>query len=167
MSTPQRDHDRLSSAISPTPRTHLAWPGLGGLSSLHPSRSSGFSPPRCYQASSALSPQYFPRICHPLPPLRLGISSAVRRSVVYDNPRRQGRRASLGKTHHLPVSRPASCQLGSPDIRPRLVTSARPPRQHHLAGSLFATYTGSASCFLQTRRFPVMPLPCWRRPSVR
>jgi len=63
---------------------------------------------------------------------------------------RQGRRASLGKTHHLPICRPASCQVGSPDIRPRLVTSARPPSQHHLAGSLFATYTGSASCFLQT-----------------
>ena len=64
--------------------------------------------------------------------------------------RRQDRRASLGKTHHLPICRPASCQVGSPDIRPRLVTSARPPSQHHLAGSLFATYTGSASCFLQT-----------------
>jgi metallo-beta-lactamase family protein len=53
------------------------------------------------------------------------------------------------------------------DVQPRLVTSAGPPPQHHLAGSLFATYTGSASCFLQTPRFPEMPLPCWRRPSVR
>jgi|SRR5664280_1464878 len=37
------------------------------------SRSSGFYPPRCYQASSALSPQYYPWICHPLhpPPLRV------------------------------------------------------------------------------------------------
>jgi hypothetical protein len=62
----------------------------------------------------------------------------------------QDRRASLGKTHHLPISRPVSCQVGSPDIRSRSLTSARPPHQHHLAGSLFATYTGSASCFLQT-----------------
>ena len=70
---------------------------------------------------------------------------------------RQGRRASLGKTHHLPICRPASCQVGSPDIRPRLVTSARPPFKHHLAGSLFATHTGSASCFLQTSRFGKCP----------
>ncbi len=86
---------------------------------------------------------------------------------VYGNLRQQDRRASLGKTHHLPVSRPASCQFGPPDIRPRSITPARPPPQHHLAGSLFATYTGSASCFLQTSHSLVMPLPCRRRPSVR
>jgi len=63
----------------------------------------------------------------------------------------------MGKMHHLPICRPASCQVGSPDIRPRLATSARPPSQHHLAGSLFATYTGSASCFLQTPRFRKCP----------
>ena len=40
-----------------------------------------------------------------------------------------------------------------PDIRPHLVTSARPSPQCHLAGSLFATYTGSTSCFLQTPPF--------------
>ena len=67
--------------------------------------------------------------------------------------RRQGRRASLGKTHHLPICRPASCRFGSPDIRSCSITPARPPPQHHLAGSLFATYTGSASCFLQTPHF--------------
>ena len=72
-------------------------------------------------------------------------------------PRRQDRRVSLGKTHHLPISRPASCRFSSPDIRPRLVTSARPPPQHHLAGSLFATYTGSASGFLQTPRLRQCP----------
>lgn len=70
---------------------------------------------------------------------------------------RQDRRASLGKTHHLTVSRPASCQVGSPDIRTRLVTSARPPPKHHLADSLFATYTASASGFLQTHRFRKCP----------
>jgi hypothetical protein len=69
----------------------------------------------------------------------------------------QNRRASLGKTHHLPISRPASCQVSSPDIRSRLITPARPPPQHHIAGSLFATYTGSASCFLQTYHFWICP----------
>ena len=70
---------------------------------------------------------------------------------------RQDRRASLGKTHHLPVSRPASCRFGSPDIRSRSITPARPPHQHHIAGSLFATYTGSASCFLQTHHLWLCP----------
>ena len=37
------------------------------------------------------------------------------------------------------------------------VTSARPPPQHHLADSLFATYTGSASCFLRTHHFWLCP----------
>jgi hypothetical protein len=58
-------------------------------------------------------------------------------------------RASLGKTHHLSISRPASPWFGSPDIRPRLPTRARPPPHSHIAGSLFATYMDSASCFLQ------------------
>ena len=91
-----------------------------------------------------------PWICYPLPPPRFGISSSIRFSAISGNLRQQDRRASLGKTHHLLVSRPASCQFGSPDIRPRSVTPARPPLQHHLAGSLFATYTSPASCFLQT-----------------
>ena len=86
----------------------------------------------------------------PSVPPCFGISSSIRFSVVTRQFQRQDRRASLGKTHYLLVSRPASCQFGSPDIRPRSVTPARPPPQHHLAGSLFATYTSSASCFLQT-----------------
>ena len=40
-----------------------------------------------------------------------------------------------------------------PDIRSRLFLSARPSPQHHIAGSLFATYTGSTSCFLPAHRF--------------
>jgi hypothetical protein len=93
----------------------------------------------------------------PSVPSRFGVSSSSRFAVVAGNPRRQDRRASLGKTHHLPISRPASCQVSAPDIRPCLVTSARPPPQHHLAGSLFATYMGSASCFLQTSHFGRCP----------
>jgi len=112
--------------------------------------SSGFSPPLCYQASSALSHQYSPWICHPLTPYRFRVSLSARFYGAFDSSRRQVRRASLGKTHPLPVFRPASHRFGSPDIRPRLATTACPPPQRHIAGSLSATYTGSASCFLQT-----------------
>ena len=65
---------------------------------------------------------------------------------------RHRRKASLGKTHHLSISRPASLWFGSPDIRSRLPTRARPPPHSHLAGSLSATYMDSASCFLQAPR---------------
>ena len=95
----------------------------------------------------------------PSVPPRFGVSSSSRFAVVAGTWRRLNRRASLGKTHHLPISRPASCQVSAPDIRPRLITSARPLPQHHLAGWLFATYTGSASCFLPTSRF-------WRCPCL-
>ena len=64
---------------------------------------------------------------------------------------------------------PYAVQLhfGSPDIRPRSATPARPPPRCHIVGSLFATYMGSASCFLRTPHFWKLPLPCWRCPSVR
>jgi hypothetical protein len=84
---------------------------------------------------------------------RFGFALSVR---FYDTPRNfryQCRRASLGKTHHLPISRPTSLRFGSPDIRPRTPTHARPPPRCHIVGSLFATYMGSASCFLQTPHF--------------
>lgn len=86
---------------------------------------------------------------------------------LYSSSRDQVRRASLGKTQYLPIFRPASHRFDSPDIRPRLATTARPSPQRHIAGSLFATYMGSASCFLQTAHFWYLPLPCWRCPSVR
>jgi hypothetical protein len=70
---------------------------------------------------------------------------------------RQCRRASPGKTHHLSISRPASLWFGSPDIRSCPPMQARPPPHCHLAGSLFATYTDSASCFLQAPRFRKYP----------
>jgi hypothetical protein len=44
--------------------------------------------------------------------LRFGVSSSARFSTACGNARRQSRRASLGKTRHLPVSRPASPQVG-------------------------------------------------------
>jgi hypothetical protein len=67
--------------------------------------------------------------------------------------RYQYSRASLGKTHHLLISRPASHRFGSPDIRSCLATTARPPLQRHIAGLLFITYISSASCFLQTSHY--------------
>ena len=123
----------------------------GILHMLISSRSSGCYPlPTCrdYQTSSALSHQYYPWICHPLHPRRFGVSLSVRFYDVLGNLRHQCRRASLGKTHHLPISRPTSQRLGSPDIRSRSATPARPPPHCHIVGSLFATYMGSASCFL-------------------
>jgi len=96
-----------------------------------------------------------------------GIALAVRFYGIHGNSRSQHRRVSLGKTHYLPISRPASHRFDSPDIGPRLVTAARPSPQRHIAGSLFATYTGSTSCFLRTPHFWKLPLPCWRCPSVR
>ena len=80
-----------------------------------------------------------------------------RSSNVHCSLQRQARRASLGKTHHLPISRPTSLRFGSPDIRSRSPTPARPPPRCHIVGSLFATYMGSASCFLQTPRFRKCP----------
>ena len=92
---------------------------------------------------------------------RFGFALSVR---FYDTPSNfiyHCRRAFLGKTHHLPISRPTSQRFGSPDIRPRSVTPARPPPRCHIVGSLFATYMGSASCFLRTPHFWKLPLPCW------
>jgi hypothetical protein len=91
----------------------------------------------------------------------------ARSSNVHCSLQRQARRASLGKTHHLPISRPTSLRFGPPDIRSRSLTPARPPPRCHIVGSLFATYMGSASCFLRTAHFWNLPLPCWRCPSVR
>jgi len=50
-----------------------------------PPRSSGFCPPLCYQASSALTPQYYPWICHPLLPCRFGLSDSARFSNACGN----------------------------------------------------------------------------------
>jgi hypothetical protein len=79
----------------------------------------------------------------------------------------QDRRASLGKAYDLPTCRPATPRFDCPDIGPRLFASARPSPRGHLAGSLYATYAGSTSCFLRTRPFRTASLPCWCRPSVR
>jgi len=105
----------------------------------------GFTGPE----SSVLSVNLPPSDPYPLRELL----SRVRFSNVYCSYQRQVRRASLGKTHHPPISHPTSLRFGSPDIRSRSLTPARPPPRCHIVGSLFATYMGSASCFLQTAHF--------------
>jgi hypothetical protein len=96
-----------------------------------------------------------------------GLSSSARFYGNFSNSYYQCRRASLGKTHHLPISRPTSQRFGSPDIWPCHPMQARPLPHCHIVGLLFATYMGSASCFLQTPHLLVMPLPCRRSPPVR
>lgn len=118
------------------------------------SGSARFSPPRCYQASQASLLQYYTRICHPLLPPRFG-SRLIRFGFLcrLATVRSQSRRASLGKALDLPTYRPPPHRLASPDTGPRLFASARPAYRSHIGGSLFATYAGSTSCFLPTRRF--------------
>ena len=129
---------------------------------LRTSRSPRFSPPHCYQCFSGLGSSVHP--CESVTlfsqlalgsPRRLGFITPISSS------RRQIGRASLGKVYSLPIYRPAaqrfvfcSAVLGfCLDIGTRLLTSARSTPLYHIAGSLFATYTGSISCFLPTRRF--------------
>jgi hypothetical protein len=137
-------HPYLSSASSHNPVTFLDCPSLIA-------GSSGFSPPLCYQASQALSPQYYTQICHPLSLSQLGFLPS--RVGFMTPPETFGARTGglpRVRSHRLPISRPTSPRFGSPDIRTRSGTPARPPPRSHLVGSLFATYMGSASCFLQT-----------------
>ena len=124
------------------------------------SRSSGYCPPRCYQASSALSRQLL--TVDLSPPVPSPLRDRRSRFGFLRRPAGQGvagQGASRGKTHGLPVCRPASVRFGCcpSDIGTRSSTSARPPPRTHIAGSLFATYTGSA-----------IRLPsdghCWYRP---
>ena len=138
-------HSYLSSASSLSPMT------LPDCPSLYWPRSSGFSPPLCYQVSQALSLQYYTQICHPLSLPRLG--SLPTRLSFMPPPETIGDRTGgfpRVRSHRLPISRPTSPRFGSPDIRTRSGTPARPPPQSHPVGSLFATYIGFASCFLQT-----------------
>ena len=57
------------------------------------------------------------------------------------------------RLYNLPTYRPPAYRFDSPDIGSRLFTTARSSPRSHLGGSLFATYAGSTSCFLSTRRF--------------
>ena len=86
-------------------------------------------------------------------PLRLGFMTPLLRH------RRQSSRASLGKAHRLPTCRPVSRRVDMPDIGSRSLTPARPSPQRHIAGSLFATYAGSTSCFLPTQPLSACSCP--------
>ncbi len=85
-------HPYLSSASSHSPVTLLDCPRLLA-------GSSGFSPPLCYQASQALSPQYYTQICHPLLPFPLRVSpfSGPFYGLLPETIESQNRRTSPGK----------------------------------------------------------------------
>lgn len=103
----------------------------------------------------------------PSAPLALWFPSSPRFSNPCDDSRHQGRRVSLGKMHHLSISRPTSPQQASPDIGPRLSTPARPRLSRPC--SWFAVRYVHGFCLMlpPDSLFPELPLPCWRCPSVR
>jgi hypothetical protein len=124
--------------------------------------------------SSALLPGFFgpeslvlPVNLPPSAPSRLGFSSAVQFYRALSNSYRDCRRASLGKMHPLSIYRPASRQFDysgyqvSP-IHARSTFSLTPY-------SRFAVRYVHGFCLMLPPDipFPVMPLPCWRCPSVR
>lgn len=132
-------------------------------------RSPGFSPPRCYQRISG--PRSSVLLVH-LPPFPAAspwglLCELVWILLVGNWQLIQGVGLPQVRSHCLTVCRPASPQIGKSQIsglaHSRLLV---PPPQGHIAGTLFATYTVSTSCFLQTPGCPRMLLPCWRSSSV-
>jgi len=78
---------------------------------------------------------------------------------VFKQPRPQIRRASLGKTYCLPRYRPASHRRVFTGYTVSPSHDGSTPPQRHIAGSLFVTYLGSTSYFLQTPHFWQCPCP--------
>jgi len=159
-SLPER-HPYLSSASSHSPVTlPNCSPPLAG--------SSGFSPPHCYQASQALSPQYYTQICRPLPLSQLGfLPSRVRFMAPSRNNRSQNRRTSPGKIApppHIPSNFTSVRSTGYQDSL-RYACSSSSPQPF----SWFAVRYVHGFCLMPPPDTPslVMPLPCWRCPSVR
>jgi hypothetical protein len=146
MPAPRRCHYRFSSTASHAPAASLGHPGFfpGCQGFILRSVTRHLRP-------SLISTIRESATLWPLP--ASGSPNRVRFSETYRSIQFQARRASLGKTQYLPIYRPTSLRFGSPDIRSRSPTPARPPPLCHIVGSLFATYTGSASCFLQTAHF--------------
>ena len=124
--------------------------------------------------SSTLLPGFFgpessvlPVNLPPSVPPRFGVSSSSRFAVVAGNLPRQDRRASLGKTPHLPRSRPASRWVdysGYQASRIHACSAFSPP-----PSSRFAVRYVPGFCLMLPPDIPflVMPLPCWRSLSVR
>ncbi len=174
VSTPFRCHARLSSATSHIPITTIGLPRLrlrSGIRCVLTVASGGFSVEdrssffSSFLVLRVLSSALLPGFIGPdssvllanLPPsVPIPASGSPSRfgfigSSATSDPSTGG----LHWVRHtsLPVSRPTSQRFASPDIRTRLVTTARPRPLCHIVGSLSATYTGSASCFLQTPHF--------------
>ena len=124
------------------------------------SRSAGFSPPLCYQASRVLLHQSYVRICHPLSLYRFGFF-LLGKSFMTPSSNLGDR--SVGLPWVRRTASPDTVQLHieevSPDIRSRSYMPARPSPQRHIAGSLFATYLGSTSYFLRTPHLWKCPCP--------
>ncbi len=158
---------RLSLAVTPTSRLRLPTTQVTPLGCpLLTSGSSGFSPPLCYQASQALSPQYCTQICRPLSLSQSGsLPSRVGFMAPPGNTRSQNRRISPGKIApppHIP-SNFTSVRFTRYQNSLTYACSSSSPQSRQRRDSLFATYMGSASCFLQTsisgRALALLALP--------
>ena len=160
----------LVSPWSPPLPLVCAFPQSSDATELPPplAGSSGFSPPLCYQASLALSPQYYTQICHPLPLSLLGsLPSRVRFMAPAGNDRGQGRRTSPGKIApppHISSSFTSVRFTGHQDSLTYACSSSSP-----LPFSWFAVRYVHGFCLMLPSDTPSldMPLPCWRCPSVR
>ena len=130
--------------------------------------SSGFSPPHCYQASQALSPQYYTQICHPLSLSQSGsLPSRVRFMAPPGNSRSQNSRTSPGKITtppHIPSNFTSVRFTGYQDSLWYACSSSSPQPY-----SRFAVRYVHGFCLMLPPDTPSlgMPLPCWRCPSVR
>ena len=133
---------------------------MSPLVSFFASRSAGFSPPHCCQASQVLLHQSYVRICHSLSLCRFRVFLLGKSFMTPSS--------SLGvRSGGLPWVRrtasPDAVQLHigevSPDIRSCSFMPARPSPQRHIAGSLFTTYLGSTSYFLRTPHHWQCPCP--------
>ena len=152
MSAPSRCPPRLSSTTS---HPRLTLPGIRGIDP-GPGGFALHSVTRLHRPPLFSTTRGSATLC-PLPGQGSPFPSWLDEALGNFKP--QSRSASRGKARHLLVSRPASVRFGSSNIGTCSITPARPPPHTHIAGSLFATYTSSASCFLQTPHL-------WRCPCL-
>jgi hypothetical protein len=128
---------------------------------LRTSRSPRFYPPHCYQCFTGLGSSVHP--CESVTLFSQRASGSPNRSG-FMVPMAATSIRSVGlpwvRRTASPVYRPAPYRFVSLrppwlslDIGTRLLKSARSTPLYHIAGLLFATYTGSTSCFLPTRHY--------------
>ena len=131
------------------------------------SQSPRFYPPRCYQASLALGPRYYLRICHPLLPSRLGFAfaglwfSTVFRALHPFH----GRAGGLPGVRLTPSSYPVhlQCPLAVEiGYRGLPIHVCSPPSGHPYRW--FAVRYVHEFCLMLPSDGPFLapPLPCWR-----